>query len=357
MMTTKNIQACLEALGHPQLQYRTVHIGGTNGKGSTSYFLSQLLNQNHKVGMYVSPYFMRRFDNIWMNGKPIADIELMYIKYQEVFQTYQLTPFEEDTALAFLAFQHHHVDFAVIEVGLGGTDDATNVIDSDVVIITSNSLEHEDVIGPGIINIAHHQAGIIRSKKQRVIISEDISEPARSVFLNQMKTVQATMLEVMSFDVDITPLYQLNNLKLALTSYHYLVPNGKALNHYDFLPFRFEKVGHVIYDGAHNEEGIRILTKSMKALNLRPTVIMSTLKSKQTQKMIDMLHSISDTIYVLTFDHPDAIDEFTIKALKDIEFKQFDEVYPRIKQPKHGIILITGSLYFIRYIKDKQHEQ
>lgn len=357
MMTTTQIKACLEALSNPQFDYQTVHIGGTNGKGSTTYFLSQLLGQTKKVGMYVSPYFMKRFDNIWIDGKEVSHVYDFYQRYLDVFQSFELTPFEEDTALALLIFKHYKVDIAIIEVGLGGTHDATNVIDSEVVIITSTSLEHDEIIGPTLSDIAVHQAGIITSSKQQVIISNTILEPMKSIFLNQVKDKKAKLLDVKTYDISMTPSYQIHNLQLAMTAYQYFIKQGPLLNSYRMLPFRFEKAGHIIYDGAHNEEGMRALVSSLKQLKLRPIVIMSTLKTKDTKKMIDIIQEVSDTIYGLTFDHLQAIDEATITSIQGVELKRFDEVNPMLKNPNYGMILVTGSLYFIKYIKDKLYEQ
>lgn len=347
MMTTKNIKACLASIGNPQLNYQSVHIGGTNGKGSTSYFLSQMLQVSRKVGLYTSPYYMTRFDNIWVNGKQVLDIKAYYDRYKNVFQAFDLTPFEEDTALAFIVFQLLDVDIAIVEVGLGGTHDATNVMDADVSIITSCSLEHEEIIGPTIRDIATHQAGIIKNKKH-VIISKSITI---DVFDARIKDMQAMMIPLVDYPYHMNPSYQQANAALAYTAFRLFEPKKEVIQTLHLLPFRFEQQSQIIFDGAHNLEGIEMLVQTLKEMNIHPIVIMSTLKTKPTSKIIESLKGQAKAMYITTFDHPDAIDESFIRSLKDVNFIDIDDIIEMINSPKHDIILVTGSLYFIRHIK------
>ena len=353
MMTTKNIEACLASLGNPQKTYQTIHIGGTNGKGSTSYFLHQMLSNQKHVGMYVSPYFMTRFDNIWINGNPVNNATAYYDTYKKTFEAFELTPFEEDTALAFIIFHALNVDVAVIEVGLGGTHDATNVIDSDIAVITSCSLEHEDIIGPTIVDIATHQSGIISHSNQKVIISNDIPKGLRDVFINRVDEVGATLLSTLAYPKPLVPLYQQMNASLAYTACVAITGELRMTHDLLYLPFRFQRQDNLIIDGAHNVEGIKTLVSTLKHMHIQPIVIMSTLKTKHTQEMIDVLKEVSKDIIIGTFDHPDAISEVFIKTLNHGKFLSNDGIRRMIKETKHDIILLTGSLYFLRHVKEK----
>lgn len=347
MMTTKNIRACLAFLGNPQHAYQSVHVGGTNGKGSTSYFLSQMLETSKKIGLYTSPFYMKRFDNIWVDGKQVDAIEAYYLQYKQTFQAFDLTPFEEETALAFIVFKLLDIDIAIVEVGLGGTHDATNVIEAEVSIITSCSIEHEEILGPTLYDIATHQAGIIK-RSQHVILSPTLTI---DVFEKRIKHMQAMNMSFIEYPYQIMPSYQHANASLAYTAYRYFEPKIEVIQSLKMLPFRFERNGHVIYDGAHNLEGIQLLTQSLKDMKLKPVVIMSTLKTKPTQKMINTLKVQASSMYVTTFDYSDAIDESFIRSLIDVNVIHINDIIEMINSPKHDIILVTGSLYFIRYIK------
>lgn len=356
-MTTHNIKACLAFLGYPQNEYQTVHVGGTNGKGSTSYFLHQMLMQHLRVGMYVSPYFMKRFDNIWIQGKPFIDAQKFYRIYKETFESFHLTPFEEETALAFILFKLNKVDIAIIEVGLGGINDATNVIQSDIAIITSCSLEHEELIGPTLKDIATHQAGIISNQKQKIILSNHLPKNALDVFIRQINHVGAQQIPVIPYPIELKPRYQNVNAALAFTAYQEFINSIELQKPLHYLPFRFEIYRQLIFDGAHNEEGMKQVVLSLKDLGMKPVVVMSTLETKHTNKMIEVLSEVASSLYITTFDHPHAISENVIKTLTKASYMKNTDVINMLKSPRRDIILITGSLYFIRYIKEKLNEK
>ena len=161
-----NITKFLEYLGNPQKQLKTIHVAGSNGKGSTSSFISSILQENgYKVGLYTSPHFVKFNERVVINGKQINDeyIASFISDYEKYIDEHQLTFFEVTTALAIKYFLEMKTDYCVIETGLGGRLDATNVLNPLAVVITTISLEHTNVLGNTIEQIASEKAAIIKN--------------------------------------------------------------------------------------------------------------------------------------------------------------------------------------------------
>ncbi|MCR4826069.1 MAG: bifunctional folylpolyglutamate synthase/dihydrofolate synthase [Bacteroidales bacterium] len=168
----ENIEALLEIIGNPQRKLRCVHVAGTNGKGSVSSFLSSYFQElGYKTGLFTSPHLVDFRERIRINGEMITEEKVLdfFDKYQEKFQHLEPSFFEITTALAFHYFAEQKVDFAVIEVGLGGRLDSTNVITPLLSVITNISLEHTQLLGNTIAKIAFEKAGIIKNKVPVVI--------------------------------------------------------------------------------------------------------------------------------------------------------------------------------------------
>jgi dihydrofolate synthase/folylpolyglutamate synthase len=353
-MDTVAIKAYLNSKNNPQHSYKTIHIGGSNGKGSTGYFLSQMLEHlGYKVGYYYSPFTMDRFDNILIQNESIKNVLNKYLFYQHEMISAGLTEFEQDTALAFLMFSEEKVDYAIIEVGLGGIYDATNVIQPDIGIITSTSLEHAEIIGPSIYDIATHQAGIIK-KGMQVLLSKSIDEDIKKVFLNQINEVSAVLINDYPIVKDhVFPHYQENNVSLAFQALNLI----KQQSSFPFsilktMPFRFQYITHnVIFDGAHNLEGIQALIDTLQKKQLKPMVYMSILNTKKYDDMIQTMMTYTGHVYVTSFEHQQSIQFNDIAHIKGAVWVEIQEIIERIKTEKYDTILITGSLYFLRTLK------
>ena len=161
-----NIKNFLDHIGNPQKKLKTIHVAGSNGKGSTSAFLSSILQElGNKVGLYTSPHFVRYNERIRINGIEIPDTYVAGFvqKYDKFIEEHKLTFFEVTTAIAFQYFVDEKVDIAVIETGLGGRLDATNVLSPLATVITSISLEHTHILGDTIEKITTEKAGILKS--------------------------------------------------------------------------------------------------------------------------------------------------------------------------------------------------
>jgi dihydrofolate synthase/folylpolyglutamate synthase len=353
-MTTKNIEGFLKKMNDPQHTYKTVHVGGSNGKGSTSYFLYQLLKQQGlKVGLYHSPYRLKRFDNIVIDEINIEQVELIFNAHYNDMQAFNLTPFEMDTAVMYMYFAIQKVDIAVIEVGLGGKDDATNVIEADLSIITSVSLEHTDILGKDIESIIKIKSGIFKSGKF-VLISPYIPNYEYQLFNGYIKEVGAIEVNQTHSEVNVFEIPYLNqNLSNAIQAFLTLYPKETyQLESLEVLPYRFQHItSKLIIDGAHNLEAVEALKKVILNQGLYPVMIMSSLKTKPLQDMIDVLKPEVKEILVTEFDYPDAYDIDSLKALKHCTYMPFKDIISYVNTKAYDTIIITGSLYFLRLIE------
>ena len=189
----ENTIALDEHFGHPHQQYRTIHVGGTNGKGSVSHTLAAILQtQGYRVGLYTSPHLVDFRERIKVNGKMISKKRVIDFIEQErsFFEPLHPSFFELATALAFKYFEEQRVDFAVIEVGLGGRLDCTNIITPELSVITNISFDHVQFLGDTLPKIASEKAGIIKPGIP-VCIGENVNKEVKDVFANKAKEVGA----------------------------------------------------------------------------------------------------------------------------------------------------------------------
>lgn len=191
----ENTYALDEHLGHPHRTFRTIHVGGTNGKGSCTHTLAAILQlAGYRVGLYTSPHLIDFRERIRVNGKPISEsfvIEFVE-EHRAFFEPLQPSFFELTTAMAFLYFAQQKVDVAIIEVGMGGRLDCTNIIHPDLCIITNISLDHTQFLGDTLAQIAMEKAGIM---KQGVpVVIGETTEETKPVFTNKAKEIEAPIL-------------------------------------------------------------------------------------------------------------------------------------------------------------------
>jgi len=282
----------LEFLGDPHKDLTLIHIAGTNGKGSTCAYIDSILRADgKKIGLYTSPHLIRFNERIKVNGIPIADHEI--IAFMEhagsTIKEIKSTFFETTTAMALDHFKRHSVDVAVIETGLGGRLDSTNVIKPDLVVITSISMDHMEILGNTIEKIAKEKAGIIKEKVP--VISVAHSETVQKILCDkaQEKNTSITVakspskiqlrIDCMEFCYDGTDYrtslvgeHQAANAALAIEvvqQYNPLLNNEMIKTGLDTLcwPGRMQKLSdRIYYDVAHNEDGIKMALKSVHAL-------------------------------------------------------------------------------------------
>lgn len=376
-----HFKALLESLGNPQHQLKTVHIAGTNGKGSTTNYLRAILQASGlKVGTFTSPHLEVHNDRIRVNDVYISDEQLMHYgnRFAEVIEENNLSMFEIDTLIAIHYFLDQNVDIALFEVGLGGRLDATNVITPLVSLITTIGFDHMDILGDTLELISMEKAGIVKEGVP-LYTAEDKPEcldvfkricSERSATFNLIKEAQNIELKYgITFDYDnlsihlnTSALYQVKNASLAIEgarylSNHFEISDDDIINGLKDTQWkgRFELVStnpHIIIDGAHNTHGIAALIESAKYLPRPLIIVFTALRDKETDAMLDDLLAIADHVIVTEFDFYRAasLDKLThgnVIALQDNR----EAILKAIEMSSNGTCLITGSLYFISQVR------
>lgn len=370
--------ACREA-GDPQRDLRIVHIAGTNGKGSTvSYLRDILMSEGLHTGTYTSPHLQDHRDRIRLNGEWIPDetFSRLLHEYMPLIEKYDLGMFEIDCLLCFIWMKQMKADILLLETGLGGRKDNTNIIEySELSIITNIGMDHMQVLGSRKAQIAFEKAGII--KRNSRVVSAETDDVCRSVICAHAQRLHAGtvflhdyistsehafMLEGERYEIQ-SAAYQKTNAALALKAAQMLgVNTGKdsvktaVLN--SFWPGRFERVRErIIIDGAHNIDGIRALCSSMHELPRPLAVVFSALKDKQVTEMAALLKKNSDYLIVTYFENARSERWAADRNYTYIEDMQEAIQYGIEKAGNTGTCVITGSLYFISIVREMFFEK
>ena len=403
----QRIQKMLDLLDNPQEKLKVIHVAGTNGKGSTCAYVASILQaEGYKVGLYSSPAILCFNERIQINRNYISNDDLaIYVqKIKEaviIMQRQGLehpTEFEIVTSLALLYFAEKEVDFVVLEVGLGGRFDATNVISQPLVsIITSIGMDHTDVLGDTLEKIAYEKCGIIKQncpvvvhhQKQNAykVIVEQIKDKAASSFY--LKDAKCSLLEKgldkQKFDfeykeykyqdIEISMIgdYQIHNAATALLGVIALQSRGVIISQdaiykgmsLAYWPGRFEvlsKEPFLIIDGAHNEDGAHALQLALHQFKKdhRIILVLGILGDKDYQKILEQFVKVADEILVSEVrDNPRALP-------KDKLFDAVQKIHNNVSVlnslehflavnlqhlPKDTLVCCAGSLYFISEIK------
>ena len=391
-----NIKNFLNQTGIPYKKIKMFHVAGSNGKGSTSAFLASILMEyNYRVGLYTSPHFVRFNERIKINGKEIPDqfIASFIEQYDKLIDQFNLTFFEVTTAMAFSYFQANNVDYAVIETGLGGRLDATNVIEPLASVITSISLEHTHILGNTIKEITAEKAGIIKKGVPVFIgklpfnavdvIEKKCSESASELFkiveyVNEKKHCFELYTDELELDDWTTPLrgdYQKYNAALAglviskildesdsniiERGIKDVVKNTGIQGRYEF----YKKHPDIIFDSAHNPEGVRHFldefNKDIKKYS-KKVLLFGAMRDKAVEIMLSMLKEYFDEIHVTTLNYDRAC---SIKELNEIagrislsviaENDPFELVDKFDKKNEKSVLVVLGSMYLLGEIKSR----
>ncbi|MCM3669897.1 bifunctional folylpolyglutamate synthase/dihydrofolate synthase [Mesobacillus maritimus] len=396
----------LEKLDHPERHIKTIHIGGTNGKGSTVTFLRSVLQSaGYQIGTFTSPYFEQFNERISINGKPVKDEEIVEMVNvikplaDELEQTDLGGPteFEVITAMSLYYFaKMNPVDVVLYEVGLGGRFDSTNVIHPLLSIITSIGLDHTAILGDTLEQIAFEKAGIIKNgvnvitgvKQPEAInvieerasnVKAPLHQLGKKFSISQVKALSkgtqfdfsSTFGEFKDLEISMIGEHQASNASLAVMATQLL------RNYYAFLieeehirqglkdaywPGRFEIVSeepYIVLDGAHNNEGIQALVDVLKERysDKKITILFTALADKSVDEMIRRLDEVADRIVFTEFDYPRAataemLFSFSSSDNKSLEKNWFDYLKNKIPSIQDDeILVITGSLYFLSEVK------
>ena len=368
-----NITKLCAFFGNPQDKIKTIHIGGTNGKGSTSNMLASVLQESgYKVGIYNSPHLIDFTERIKVNGEN-CEREFVYNFIQKLKKLpADIRPsfFEFTTIMAFEYFAQQKVDFAIIEVGLGGRLDSTNIIKPLVSAITNVALDHQNILGNTVEEIATEKAGII--KKNTVIISGDENEKVKSIIRNKAAEnnsdwVDATLINV-DLSSDLKGNYQQKNIKVVLALIDELrnlgmeIPAEKVksglLNvqqNTGFIGrwFEFSRDPLIICDTGHNQAGLEEVFAQLNSIPKFKHIILGFVKDKKIDEVLKILPENSTFYFAKPYLNRGLHPSFYEDQLKKskINYKIFDEVndaYLSAKQNlKNGEMIFIGGSNFV----------
>ncbi|HEM5055314.1 TPA: bifunctional folylpolyglutamate synthase/dihydrofolate synthase [Streptococcus suis] len=383
----EKIEYALELLGNPQFAVPVIHVAGTNGKGSTIAFLRQLFQAHGlRVGSFVSPHMVSVHDRICIDSQPISDhdfqcyLQKVYDLEQEVAARYEpFRYFEVMVLIMFLYFQDQQPDLALVEVGIGGLLDTTNVVAPALSVITSIGMDHQDLLGSTLREIAEQKAGIIKENVPVVLgplcpettaICRHIAQDKQaSVYqFGQEFTYKAgqfsnTDLELSELVLSLAGHHQEENAAVALQTFLLYMTNiqkdiqpqliKQALAQTSW-PGRLELVAQepkIYLDGAHNVPAIERLLDFIQEQDEPVAILFSALRRKDFQEMLELLdEKLPHTALVLTsFAYDGALAEENRQGRDYVEnYQQFIEDWQSSKQ---GILIVTGSLYFISEVR------
>lgn len=358
--TLEQFKETVDKYGFNVNQKNMIHIAGTNGKGSTTNFIKNILMEHgYKVGTFTSPYLMCHNDRICINGKMISDERLLAIinDLEDIIVSECLSMFEIDTLIMLRYFDQEDLDYRIIETGIGGLNDKTNVIGSVCSAITNIGYDHQFMLGDCLEQIASHKAGII--KANQVCFTAETNQDLIEIFEQACQKVNSKLV-VVNTDCDYSypylfnclshqfrlsncGSYQVANASLAISLCNELIELDyalvqQALDKYSW-PGRFECFDKIYLDGAHNIDGIKALVKTLHDQQIDDAlIIFSALGDKDIEEMERILSEYP--LIQVTFD-----DERL--GLTGVDFKEaIRDNYSRYQH-----LIITGSLHFISAVR------
>lgn len=393
----ENVSALLDHLGNPHLDLKAVHVTGTNGKGSVCAFLHSALCRRYKVGLYTSPHLHRVNERIKVNGKEIKDTELLELikllrtKAEGKGNPKVFTFFDFLTAIAFFYFKQQSVDLAIVEVGLGGRLDSTNVLFPLVSVITNVGHDHMDVLGPTLEDIAREKAGII--KEGRPLVCGEVKEDPLRVILEEARKKGSEVLLLgrdFSYHADTTFSFRgrrwyLEGLELGLLGRHQQTNAALALAVLELLeemgfplseeeirfglketrwPGRLEVFGQgprIVLDGAHNPEGVEVLCNALKEMAFSHLhLVIGIMADKPWKEMLKKLLPLSNRVVAFRPSNPRALEPERIVE----EAKAYGLEATCAKEAKEALqlalcyagaddlVLVTGSLFTVAEVRE-----
>ena len=393
--------------GNPHLKLKVIHIGGTNGKGSTIAFLKKMLEKiGLRVGVFSSPYLIHYTDQISINGEsiPEARLEALMVDYQSLLEGESAanlqgtTEFEIITAIAYDYFASEQVDVAIMEVGMGGLLDSTNVCQPILTGITTIGLDHVALLGDTLEAIGEQKAGIIkqgiplvtgRIATEALAVIDRIAEGKDAPRLaygtdyqvrHQESVVAGEVFDYTSvvrqgrFQTGLLGLHQIENAGMAIALLdNFCQEDGRELASNHLLAQALEETSWsgrleivsrdplMILDGAHNPHAIKALLATLQErfADYRKEILFTCIKTKALEDMLDLLGEIPDTELTLThFDDSRATDESVLKEAaksRNLSYQDWQDFLEQKltdkKEEKKTVRIVTGSLYFLSQVR------
>ncbi len=399
------LQEILRWMGHPESKLRVIHIVGTNGKGSTGVMLAKILvTAGYKVGHFSTPAILNDREVITTNGEMISEADFVS-SYKRVLEEVTahggdeetLSKFEWWTLVALDYFARKEMDFVILEAGVGGLRDATNVIEKPLVVaFTKISYDHVGLLGNDLLEIAQDKAGAIKPGASIVNypgqdievyhLLHDKAEEVGAIWNPNPKPVitivqsspSGLVLNADQFEglkLSLTGAYQANNLSTVLQIVTVLKSRGFEIKDVDVAEalahvkiqgrMEFDAERNILYDGAHNSDGIISLVASIRSWHLpfKPVVVLGLLKGKNYHDMLEELLPHVDTVIAVTPDSDRAMsaDELAAKIvmMSNVDVEIADDpsaaitLARRVRESSEALILVTGSFYTLRAIESE----
>ncbi|WP_247946626.1 bifunctional folylpolyglutamate synthase/dihydrofolate synthase [Streptococcus oralis] len=384
------MQRAVDLLGNPEKTYPIIHVTGTNGKGSTIAFMRELfVVHGKKVGTFTSPHIISIHDRICINGQPIADEDFIRIANQvkemekTLLETHDhLSFFELLTLIALLYFKEQEVDLVLLEVGIGGLLDTTNVVTGEIAVITSIGLDHQETLGDSLEEIADQKAGIFKSGKKAVIakLSPEAElvcqSKARELDVDLYQTGQDFTLNAGDFlsklasfsrlEIGLEGTYQQENASLALQTFLLFMASREegveeelvrqALKETHWAG-RLERIRpHIYLDGAHNLPALSRLVEFIQEKiqqGFQVQILFGALKRKDYQGMLGYLTDAlpEAEVKVTGFDYQGSLEESDVSGYKLVDsYRDFISEFEENANDQ-DLLFVTGSLYFISEVR------
>lgn len=323
------IKELLNKLNNPQNDFKTVHIAGTNGKGTVAATIAKALSDNgYNVGLFTSPWVTDYREQIQLNGKMISEEEFADTVSELSDIKNDCTEFELITVAAYLFFSKSNVDYAVIECGMGGKDDATNTEERNLSVITSISLDHTDFLGSTVKDIAENKSGILRKDGTCILYNSELKDIFKDKCKRLVLCPRKSNLTLVNKTLEC----------LGLSPVKRLVK----------LPARLEIIGEVLIDGGHNISAAQKLLPHLE----KETAVIAMLKDKDVEGYLKLIAPKCKRIIAAEIDSPRAMPA---EELADIAEDYCDEVFV-CKNPVEAIkctdlSLVCGSFYLAREVR------
>ena len=384
------MQRAVDLLGNPEQTYPIIHVTGTNGKGSTIAFMRDLFVAHGKtVGTFTSPHIVSIHDRICINGDPISDTDFIRLAdqvkamEQRLLETHdQLSFFELLTLIALLYFKEQKVDLVLLEVGIGGLLDTTNVVTGEIAIITSIGLDHQETLGDSLTAIAEQKAGIFKPGKSAVIpdltpeaqivcqkVAEDLGVSlyqANKDFSFRNGNFSSSLADFNHLILGLEGAYQEENAALALQAFLLFMAQRnekvdqeavRAALQATKWAGRLEAVTeHIYLDGAHNLPALERLVEFIQEKiqqGYKAQILFGALKRKDYGGMLAYLteHLPDATLYVTSFDYQGSLEEQDLGGYRNIaSYRDFIDNFEASAEER-DLLFVTGSLYFISEVR------